>query len=1118
MRGTAAKAWRIDLWVASATLTLIFAHSAPRSLHETLSASDYLHSPGSDNHLSLAEESSSSFLRDRALQLPDIGKDVDKTTKKVKKMNPREMIYADIELALSYLMPGKKPDLSKKAIEFTFVIMAICWLLYYREFLYQNDRAEGLDRWDKKKGGDKKERSYSDRAADKTAEELEAKSEKLLAKSGYYTGAATSHMRPDVVLVFHRPDFEYSDNDKQVHPDILKSAICDEASLPRAAKLNNCSRKGSVFPRSFHSAAKRAKTMTFTNVLSTSAEADVEKQDEDETADKNKDEVLEDKDEEIAYLPKEIDGVVVLEKVGSDTWCATKNEKKEKETGLGLEYRYEKQLDATREAEDASERLYWGKTIKGSDEGDGWVKVEKANLTYLNARKAIFQDLYEALPEDGFEVFAFSSIDDDEVFVCVSLKDEKELKHHAQRNALHLQLDPKFIQEKLEIDDPEDYDISIMSPPFVKYDSSICKNMLGDDGKDEEVFRSFKHFTNNEGSIIIGTDRIRIIMQKLNACFNLDYAVERGLIVKWYPAHTLERMHLLKKSWANWHALRDLSCVQPVPFIQEYYSSRVAFVFAWNGIYCKWLIALIPVALVFSAINMYARLTGKNSFWNRGSLIGFSMVVAFWARIVANSWRREQQYFMALWCLDDKLKDASIRPDFEGQWTPSPIDGKEKHLVYSPTKYKLRQACAWTITLAFCMFVFGFIQLWLQVFAGSKSLAAPIIQALMIQVFTQIFNWMAEALTIAENHKFQRDFYNSYLCKMFIFQLVNQYSAFLYTAVKQQFDKRGCPEAGCVEALRMALPPTLAVLAFLRIVQVVVATLQVRILLWLEDREFTKKGELPPKRSFVEVQGKYGPYRTREQIEAMTSLCLTLGFVLVFGGVVPVIVPLCFIVFTVQLRASAVLVTSSVNRPVPRRTAGIGPWLPIVDWLMNMGVLFTGYLMVNFGPLFQGTAVLTKLTGLIVYVMFVQLGWLVIDILIPHNTSQAELLESRRNHVAKKLAEKNQDALFSRMETLDSSRSTEVKAEETRPWSQRIFGHDSPKSPNAPKSPGNKYEKFGRLSRQHTHSSLAGKVELREEIATGRWHAIPRMAGLAEDPNDEAEVETGPIEDTDAAP
>jgi len=163
-----------------------------------------------------------------------------------------------------------------------------------------------------------------------------------------------------------------------------------------------------------------------------------------------------------------------------------------------------------------------------------------------------------------------------------------------------------------------------------------------------------------------------------------------------------------------------------------------------------------------------------------------------------------------LWNIKADNADASIRPDFQGELVQSPVDQNQQILVYPAWKYAARKAISWTVTLLFCFLDFSCVLLWLDLFSNKMSPVASICQAIMIQVFTQIYNRLAEYSTIAENHKYQTDFYSSYLAKMFIFQFVNQYSAFFYIAIKQQFTPAGCPTVfdtpnNCVGSLCSAL-------------------------------------------------------------------------------------------------------------------------------------------------------------------------------------------------------------------------------------------------------------------------------------------------------------------------
>jgi len=430
----------------------------------------------------------------------------------------------------------------------------------------------------------------------------------------------------------------------------------------------------------------------------------------------------------------------------------------------------------------------------------------------------------------------------------------------------------------------------------------------------------------------------------------------------------------------------------------------VAFMFAWTGLYAKMLLCLLPVALLWWVLNSTVQYyVGKNEFWHRGSVMGFSLVVAIWAKLASNLWKREEDFLEILWDSRHAGKNKSNRADFFGTLEPDPTDGNKMSLQYPAWKHTLRMSVSWLITLLFCAFVFLCVVTWLNLFKGRMGIVASLAQAIMIFIFTSIYNWMAEALTLAENHKHQGEFYSSYLKKMFIFQLVNQYSAFFYMAVRQQFTQGGCQDDDCVGQINKALPVTLTILALMQILQVFVATLMVKFGLFLERRAMVNAGEDAPLYSYVEEQRKFGQFRIREQIEVMTQLSLTMGYVLIFGCIAPRIVPLCFIVFMMQLRAGGVLMTTAFNRTVPRLTVGIGAWNDVLYFLMLLGILFSAYLLVQFGPVFEGTRLITKLSGMFLYCFIIGVLWVCVDLACPVKDPRSELLESRREVVEQKV-------------------------------------------------------------------------------------------------------------------
>jgi len=73
-----------------------------------------------------------------------------------------------------------------------------------------------------------------------------------------------------------------------------------------------------------------------------------------------------------------------------------------------------------------------------------------------------------------------------------------------------------------------------------------------------------------------------------------------------------------------------------------------------------------------------------------------------------------------------------------------------------------------------------------------------------------------------------------------------------------------------------------------------------------------------------EEQGKLVKIDEASEVQNMMTLVIALGFVLHFGGVSPLALLVCFAVFSVQLRAFAVLIVGSAQRVMPQKAVGIG--------------------------------------------------------------------------------------------------------------------------------------------------------------------------------------------------
>jgi len=819
----------------------------------------------------------------------------DRTYDKAYDMNPAQMIKHDIQLVMDYLMPGKRPDLEARKAEGVLILIAMTWFVIYRQFIFQTDRAENIDRW-----SNEKRHPIRD----------------------------SFEMQPDLVLVFHHPDHKYSDSERLV----------SQSTILRA--LVSC------------------------------------KDDDDEDDDED--------DLEFAR---------------------TRGLRRQASVHQGL---FKKLGGAfTPRAGQNSPRA--GKSSPNSPNQD------EPSVTVGQVRAALLQDVYEALSTEsaGFFTDVFASVDRDELHVCVSLHSAETIRRQLELNAVKLKLQKGIVKEKLGVEQPEDEDES--SPPYVQYSEALSQLVMGSGKSDFDLFQVYGKTATRcgRGTILSGQQRIQLVYKYLNRRLDLDFAVSEGLLVQWFPAHNTGRIADLQACWARWSLMLDLTFLQPISLLNDYFSSRVAFIFAWNGHYCKLLLAITPVAIAFELANLF--------LWQHGSVLGFGIILAGWGKWALNTWSREQEYFCTLWNLQDSHKDKSQRADFKGTLLPSHVDHSIQEMYCSTWEYTGRMSVSWLVTAVAIAVNTTTLLVWMDLWQGRMPIGAILVQAGIVQVSTAIFNWMAEALTTAENHKYQEHYYNSYLYKMFLFQVGNQYSPYFYIAMKQQFTARGCQSGDCIGVIRSQLPGVLGCLAALRVVQVVYATCSVEFELWRETQALIRAGGERPNYCYVEKQSKFGKFRIREQIEVMTQLTVTLGYVLIFGAAVPGIVPLCFVVFLVQLRAEAITVTTATNRTVPRISKGIGVWMTVVEFLQVAGIMFSGYLLVQFEPLFQGAAVLTKFSCMCFFCGVLLASCKALDYLVPTHSHRTETLQARRDYSARKLKELVEKKTHPRRET-DSKR------------------------------------------------------------------------------------------------
>merc|ERR1719440_1471696 len=176
---------------------------------------------------------------------------------------------------------------------------------------------------------------------------------------------------------------------------------------------------------------------------------------------------------------------------------------------------------------------------------------------------------------------------------------------------------------------------------------------------------------------------------------------------------------------------------------------------------------------------------------------------------------------------------------------------------------------------------------------------------------------------------------------------------------------------GCIAALQQFLNTTLMITALYRLAEVSFFGLiaQYKLRRNKEEHDAAKTSDEEGDVTWVEQQSKLPKYQKMMEISAMIEIVFSLGYVLIFGAVAIGTVLICYIVFKVEVYASAYLLTSSTQRIIPETTliGLVKARDDVVGLIISIGVLFEGFLIVTYDSSFAEALPITKLMGIIIF-------------------------------------------------------------------------------------------------------------------------------------------------------
>jgi hypothetical protein len=405
----------------------------------------------------------------------------------------------------------------------------------------------------------------------------------------------------------------------------------------------------------------------------------------------------------------------------------------------------------------------------------------------------------------NMKVKLFYSRDRDEIFCKIQATDDN-LQVHAD-------LIDYMLQFKKQPDEILDFQ---RIPPYAPFEKSNKARLISSDSC-LEFYKRYNPLDkeSEKGSLFQSKDRIKLIFDMLNVCFDIGIMQRWGIINTFFPAHVESSRIELSNNWGSFVKFFKLQDIQKV---REYFGERLGMYFAWLEFMLIWMATAGLVGLTLFAVQEG---TGGIEDTDDGlvaseiCLLVMALFLPVFATILEQLWLRRQNVLAWEWGqLKGKHINKEQRPEYKGKYMKDPISGKFIKVELMTRFKRFKRIFSFSVILLFTIAALAAL---IAIFTYRASLAQDswgpriigIVNALQIKIFNivtsiQVYKYVATHLNNWENHATNNDYENAMILKLFLFQFVNSYSSLFYIAfAKGRFE--GCVDDDCLHELTIQL-------------------------------------------------------------------------------------------------------------------------------------------------------------------------------------------------------------------------------------------------------------------------------------------------------------------------
>jgi hypothetical protein len=545
-------------------------------------------------------------------------------------------------------------------------------------------------------------------------------------------------------------------------------------------------------------------------------------------------------------------------------------------------------------------------------------------------------------PKCGFELSTRQSIDEDELFLMVSLSNEEAKAQLADVMEVNVPL-------KVDLYKNTSAKTKDGAPiiPTDGYHRGHFDALKEDESNAMPMFKAYRKDMASAFPALPNTTLIRLVGARMRKMMHIEALVKEGVVKNFFPVHEYDAVSKLYASgFSNPTAFVQYPGSKNTDKVRDYFGEQVGFFFQWVNFYTRNL--LFPSCLAI-AFFVWRRSGMADLTVERGEC-AFALIMAAWSSYFVSDYVQRVNTLKYKWGMD-------------GYKAISNLDS------YDPAK---SGSCAESATRNFhnLLLVFMFIYtigsaFLISAFRANGSAAGEKIYKFglsgdtcsklgkyaltaNIKIPAILWDMISPAISKRENHKTAADLNTATINKLFVVKFFVYFFPFLYTAfVKEHVE--GCIGGDCYQELYenlIILFPTNLVTS-IAIVIVSILMTKCKITSEIKAAEAKNPGQ---KYTYLEAQAKFNEFTG--DTDYFVAAMIDFAFICCFSVACPVMSLLCLVQNLIGLRLLGFQYTTIIKRCYPSGQDGIGAWMGIMKFLSMFGVVCTVGVAIMDLPLF----------------------------------------------------------------------------------------------------------------------------------------------------------------------